>query len=152
MRRRTLAQLVGGQWIAMPASMPLEGHQRVAVDAVASASSSRPPSSGRSMMKVAPTTMPPVRADELGRRLGRAAGGDQVVDDQDALARPDGVLVDLDDVDAVFQRVLLADGLPRQLALLADRDEAAAQPVGDGAAEDEAARLDAGHRVDLPSA
>ena len=38
--------------------------------------------------------------------------------------------------------------LPGQLALLADRHEAAAEFVRDGAAEDEAARLDAGDMVD----
>ena len=52
--------------------------------------------------------------------------------------------MDLDDVDAVLELVLLADGLGRQLALLADRHEAAAQAIRDGAAKDEAARLDAG--------
>jgi len=50
---------------------------------------------------------------------------------------------------AVLQRVLHRPGLVRQLALLAQRHEAGGELVGDRAAEDEAARLDAGHLVDL---
>src|SRR5690606_26614367 len=88
-------------------------------------------------------------ADELGSRIGGAAGGDQVVDDENELSLTDRILVDLDGVDAVFERVLLPDGFPGQLALLADGDEAAAEPVRDGAAQNEAARLYAGDRVDI---
>jgi hypothetical protein len=65
------------------------------------------------------------------------------------LTRLYGIFVNLDDVDAVFECTLLADRLPGQLALFADRDEPAAEPVGNGAAEDEPARLDARHRVDF---
>ena len=86
-------------------------------------------------------------AQQLDRGFRRAAGGDQIVDQQHRLARADGILMDLDDVDAVFELVFLADGLGRQLALLADRHEAAAQPVRHRAAQDEAARLDAGDRL-----
>ncbi len=100
------------------------------------------------MMKVAPDDRAARAPHELRRRLRRAARCDQVVDDQDALALADRVLVHLDHVDTVFQRVLLADGLPRQLAFLADRHEAAPEPVGDGPAQDEPARLDADHRID----
>src|SRR5215468_4584966 len=86
--------------------------------------------------------------DELDRGLGGAAGGDQVVDDQDPLARIDGVLMHLDDVDAIFERVFLANGFPRQLALFAKRDEAAAEPIGDCSPYDKAARLDPCHVLD----
>ncbi len=72
----------------------------------------------------------------------------EVVDDEDAVARPIGVGVDLDRVHAIFEDVVLADRLSRQLALLADRDEAAAKAMRDGAAEDETARLDAGDMVE----
>src|SRR5262245_40664257 len=87
-------------------------------------------------------------AQELDRGLRRAARGDQIVNEQHRFARGDGVLVNLDHVDAVFELVVLTDGLARQLALLADRDEAATQPVGHGAAQYEAARLDARDRLD----
>ncbi len=87
-------------------------------------------------------------AQELDRGFRRAARGDQIVDQQHGLSGTDGVLMDLDDVDAVFELVVLADRLPRQLALLADRHEAAAQAVGHRAAQDEAARLDPRHGLD----
>src|SRR5690606_27357698 len=74
----------------------------------------------------------PGPAKQLDARFRGAAGCDQIVDDQDPLARGQGVLVYLDYVDAVFERVFLADGLPGQLALFPDGDEAASQPVGDG--------------------
>src|SRR3569833_2666809 len=80
-------------------------------------------------------------ADELCRGLRGAARGDQIVDDQDALAWLYRIFVDLDDVDAILQCILLTDRLPGQLALLADWNEPAAQTVGDGAANDETARL-----------
>ena len=61
----------------------------------------------------------------------------------DEHARPgrDRVVVELERVDAVLERVLHADGPPGQLAGLAGRDEAAAEPVGERPAEDEASRL-----------
>src|SRR5581483_1854680 len=124
--------------------MALEGHQHVRLDAepcqLLHAAELGQVDDERGADDVAAGAL-----DELGRRLGRPAGSDQVVDDEDALARPDGVIVHLDDVDAVLQRVFLADGLPGQLAFLAQGHEAASQPIGDGAAQDEPARLDAGN-------
>ena len=87
-------------------------------------------------------------AQQLDRRLGRAAGGDQVVDEQDATALGDGVGMDFDTIGAILELVVFADGGGRQLALLADWHEAAAEAIGDGAAYDEATCLDAGHRID----
>src|SRR5262249_23050836 len=130
------------------ASVPFEGHEGMRADAVA-AQQVHPADIGEVDEERRAGDKPPGTGDELRRCLRRAAGGDESIDDEDALARLDGVLVDLDDVDAIFERVLLADGLPRQLALLADGDEPAPQAVGHGPAEDEAACLDAGHRVDL---
>ena len=101
------------------------------------------------MTKAAPRTSAfSLRSNLTAAR--RAARGDEIVNEQHRLTGLQRILVDLDDVDAVFQLVLLADGLRRQLALLADGHEAAAKAVGDGAAEDEAARLDAGNRLDPP--
>ena len=62
------------------------------------------------------------------------------------------VLVHLHLVEPVFQAVGDAHRLMRQLALLADRDEAGRELMRDRAAEDEAARLDAGDLVDLQPA
>ena len=87
--------------------------------------------------------------EELYRCLRGAAGGDEIVDQDDPLAALHRILVHLHFVDAVFERIADADALERQLALLADRHEAAGQLVRDGAAENEAARLDAGDPVDL---
>src|SRR5262249_52527055 len=59
--------------------------------------------------------------DELDRALHRAAGGQEVVDDQDLLAGLDRVAVDLERVRPVFEGVLDGDRLRRQLAELPDR-------------------------------
>ena len=69
----------------------------------------------------------------------------------DEHARPvrDRVRVQLERVEAVLERVLGADRAPRELPGLARRDEAAAEPVGERRAEDEAARLRAQHEVGL---
>ncbi len=68
--------------------MAFEGHQRVGADAVAAqqveAAEVRQVDEERRAGNEAAGA-----ADELGRRLGRAAGGDQVIDDEDALARFD---------------------------------------------------------------
>src|SRR5215813_15081046 len=81
--------------------------------------------------------------------LRGAAGRDQVVDQDDALALGDRVLVHLHLVEAVFERIGDRDPLVRQLALLADRHEAGRHLVSDRAADDESARLHAGDLVDL---
>src|SRR5690606_31180692 len=79
--------------------------------------------------------------DELDGAEGRAPGGDQVVHQQYPLPGLDGVHMDFDAVDAVFQAVLGGQGATWQLALLADRHEALAEGKGKGRAEDEAPRL-----------
>ena len=50
--------------------------------------------------------------------------------------------MDLEQVGAVFERVLLTLDLPRQLSCLPHGHEAGSQQVGDRGGEDEAARLD----------
>src|SRR5690606_20243467 len=78
----------------------------------------------------------PFRAvQKLHGRFRRAACRDQIINDQDALAGGDRVFMNFDDIDAVFQRVFLADRLPGELALLADGNEAAAEPISDSPAE-----------------
>src|SRR5580700_3618106 len=85
--------------------------------------------------------------EELAGRFRGAAGGDEIVDHAHALKHR--VLVHFHFVDAVFERIADAHPLERQLALLADRHEAGRDLVRNRAAEDEAARLDAGDLVDL---
>src|SRR3954467_12628196 len=79
--------------------------------------------------------------DQLDRALDGAAGREEVVDDQDLLARLDRIAVDLEGVRAVLEGVLDRDRLGRQLAELADRNEARVELVGHRRAEDEPARL-----------
>ena len=61
--------------------------------------------------------------------------------------RSDRVLVHLERVGAVLERVLDADRAPRELAGLARRREAAAERIGERAAEDEAPGLGAEHEL-----
>ncbi len=49
-------------------------------------------------------------AQEVDRRRHGAAGRQQIVEDDDALAGADGVGLDLDGVGAVFERILVGDG------------------------------------------
>src|SRR5579875_1698773 len=87
--------------------------------------------------------------DELDGGLHGAAGGEQVVDDDDALAGTDGVLVNLQRVGAVLEVVLYGFGGSGELAGLADGDEAGVEAVGERGAEDEAAGFDAEDEVDV---
>src|SRR5262249_59531425 len=83
------------------------------------------------------------------RRLGRAARGDEIVDENDAFAFDQRVFVHFHFIDAVFERIADTDALKRQFAFLADRHKAARHLVRDRAAENKTARLDAGYLVDL---
>ncbi len=98
-----------------------------------------------------PTMSPPSVCDQAGGRLGGAAGGEHVVDDEHPLGGVDGVAVDLELVGAVLELVLLAGHGPRELAGLAHRDEGGADAIGDRRAGDEAAGLDADDAVDADS-
>src|SRR5215469_3461490 len=81
--------------------------------------------------------------DELNRGLHGATGGEEVVDDDDALAGKDGVLVDLQRVGAVLEVVLHGFGFGGELAGLADGHEAGVETVGERRTENEAAGFDA---------
>src|SRR5207302_7495705 len=81
-------------------------------------------------------------ADKRRCGPGGAAGGNQVVDEEDAVALRDCIDVDLDAIDAVLELVVVPDGFRGKLAFLADRHEAGAEEVRDGSADDEAPRLD----------
>src|SRR6185369_13770793 len=74
--------------------------------------------------------------------------GQQVVNDQHALAFLDGVFVDLESVGAVFQGVVELGGGRGQLARLAQRNESGIQTIRDGGAENKSARLHSQHQVD----
>src|SRR6516162_1369714 len=89
-------------------------------------------------------------ADQARGGLGRPAGGQHVVDDQDPLSRAERVLVHLDGGGSVLEFVALRVGGPGQPALLADRHEARTELAGGGRREDEAACLDPYHLVYRP--
>src|SRR5699024_3695952 len=80
--------------------------------------------------------------DEADGGFDGAAGGEEVVDDEDTLAWMDGIPVNLEGVGAVFERVFLHPGLRRELAGFANRYDAGIEEIGDGRAEDEAPALD----------
>src|SRR6185369_10052082 len=61
--------------------------------------------------------------DELARRAHRPAGGEQIVDERDPVPFSDGVLVHLQGVGPVFQRVALAHLGMRKLVRLSQRDQ-----------------------------
>ena len=91
-------------------------------------------------------------AQELHRALGGAAGGDQIVDENHPLAGSDRVLMHLHFVDAIFELIGDRDDAMRQLALLANRDEAGGKLMRHRASQDEAARLHPSDLVDLAAA
>src|SRR5215207_1766453 len=75
--------------------------------------------------------------DEIHLRSRRSTSREQVVVDEDSLPRRDRVGVELQCVEAVFERVLDAHGHPGELAGLAGRDEATVEAVGERRSEDE---------------
>ena len=67
---------------------------------------------------------------QLGRGLGGASGGQQIVHDQHALAFLDGVLVHLERVGAVFERVIELHGFGGKFANFAHGNKSGIQAVG----------------------
>src|SRR5207248_2809174 len=78
-----------------------------------------------------------------------AAGGEDVIDDQHAIAFFHGVIMNFERVTAIFEDVLIAALRPRKLAWLTNGNEARAKNTRDATTENESARLDAGDRGDL---
>src|SRR5918996_45467 len=89
---------------------------------------------------------------QLRGRLGRAPGGQDVVNDQDPLAGPERVAVDLEGLGAVLELIGLGLGLPRELPGLPDRHEPGPEVVRHRRGQDEAAGLDPHDLVDGPPA
>jgi len=78
----------------------------------------------------------------------RAAGGEEVVDEDDSAAGADGIDVDFETIRAVLEIVVGAVDLSRELARLADGDKARRERLGDGSAEDETPALGPHHQLD----
>ena len=103
-----------------------------------------------SITKAHSSSTPPTRRTRLGCGDRRAAGGKEIVNQQDSLASPHGVTVHFQRVRAVFQGVGLGNGLMRQLARLPYRHEAHAERSGYRRAEDQPPRLDSRDLADVP--
>ena len=88
------------------------------------------------------------RLNELRSGCRRATCGKYVVDNQNPLARMDGVTVDLKLVAAVFEAVLLADNGPRKFARLAHRHEACTGSIRNRCTKYEPTCFDPDHMVD----
>ena len=86
--------------------------------------------------------------DELAARRRRSSGRNEIVDQQDPVTTPERVGVDLEGRRPVLELVGAALDRVGQLAGLAHRNEADAELPGGEGAEDEAASLHPGHRVD----
>ena len=110
-----------------------------------------PPRSGRSMTKQAAATSAPICCKSLMAAFRGSPGRDQIVDEDHAFALGDRIVMHLHVVEAILQGIGDGDGRVRELAFLADRHEAGRQLMRHRAAQDEAARLDAGDLVDFRS-
>src|SRR5436190_21148390 len=88
--------------------------------------------------------LPAELAHELDGGGGGAAGRKNIIHDQDFVGRLDRVLVDVELVGPVFELIRMAEHSPRQLARLADRDEARVEADRDGRAGDETPSLYSG--------
>ena len=103
------------------------------------------------MTKWSPTTRL-LLGDHAGGCGGGAPGGEQVVDDEDAVAGTHGVVVHFEGVGAVFEVVGDADAGGGEFLGFAHGDEAGAEGVGECGGEDEAAGFDADDGIDLLAA
>jgi len=81
-----------------------------------------------------------------------AAGGEQVVDEQDAFTGRNRIDVDFDASRIEFRFVVLPDGFKGQLARRVERHETCAQGVGKRRADDETTRLDCSNLMDFLAA
>ena len=87
--------------------------------------------------------------DEFDAGFHGSAGGEDVVDEEDALAFDDGVGMDFEGVGAIFEVVSFGDSFVGELAGFADETEARGEAAGDGGAEDEAAAFGADDHADI---
>ena len=80
--------------------------------------------------------------DQVDRGFGGAAGGEEVIDQDDVFSGMDGVLMDFEHGVAIFEGVGFSNRLPGEFTGFSHRDEPDSQTVGDGGAEDEPAGVD----------
>ena len=90
----------------------------------------------------------PERAQELDGGFRGAPRGNQIVDQNDALPRRDGIRVHFHLIESVLEGIRHPHRGVGQLAFLADRHEACGQLIRHRAPQYEPARLDAGNVLD----
>lgn len=78
-----------------------------------------------------------------------AAGGEEIVNQQHAAARLDGIDMDSDGVASIFQVVALLVRAVGELAFFADRDKPGAEAQSGGGCEDETTSVDSDHTVNF---
>lgn len=100
-------------------------------------------------MAAASITSPPQFADQLDTCQHCAAGCYQIIYQQNACARLDGVGMDFYRCFAIFQSVTLRNRIKRQFAFFADGDKADVQLIGQSCANDEAARIQACYDINF---
>src|SRR6202163_2801026 len=91
-------------------------------------------------------------ADQRERRFSRAAGCNQVVDEQHMLAALNPVGMQLQPVGAVLEVIVVPEVFGRELPLFADGHETDIQCVSERGADDKAARFDRRDLVDRAAA
>jgi len=87
--------------------------------------------------------------NQFYRRAGSATGGEQIINDKYAGRLAKGVLVNLQPVLTVFQSILGGEGQRRQLTRLTHHRHATAKRIGHRRSDDETARFDTEHHIDL---
>ena len=86
--------------------------------------------------------------DHVIDRGHRAAGGKQIIGNQDTLAGLDGIRMDLEGIGAVFEIIGLAEGFERKFPRFTHQDDAGTELVGQRRADDKAAGFDADDLVE----
>ena len=87
--------------------------------------------------------------EEFDGGSGSAAGGEEVIDEEDVFARFDGVFVDFDDGFAVFEGVGHRARGPWEFSLFSHGNEACAENMSNAGSEDEATGINADDTVDF---
>ena len=95
-------------------------------------------------------------ADDFGAQVsqqpdggaGGPAGGDNIINEENALSLEHRVGVDLEGIDAVFELVFLPYRLKREFSRLAQRNEPRLDSIGDGCGKCEPPGFDPGHLGD----
>ncbi len=84
---------------------------------------------------------------QLSSRKRGAASGDQIIDDEHAMTGLQGVVVDLQPIGSIFERVINAYSRAGQLPRLSNGKNSGTERARYGRAEDETPRFDPGDQI-----